>query len=106
MAYTMELAGIIDIGKSSQALGPADIKYIFVKGQEVCDTHFVYYTVAEINSTPRNLSNSRERANSGSSIRHTKPSSNPKHLWNSLDRGQRKLLTILCRERLEGSRRP
>lgn len=37
MPYVIELAGIIDMGKSSQVLGPADIKYIFVKGQETSD---------------------------------------------------------------------
>ena len=30
----MDLAGVIDMGKSSQVLGPDDIKCIFVKGQE------------------------------------------------------------------------
>ena len=78
MSYTMELAGVIDMGTSTQVLRPDGIKYIFIKGQEVCDTHSAYYTVEKINSAPRHLSNSREDASLGSSIRHTKPWSNAK----------------------------
>lgn len=36
----MELAGVVGMGMSQEALRPDLLKYVFVKDQEVCDTHF------------------------------------------------------------------